>query len=57
VGDLVTDIDAISCSLNIKNQNELYQHFMPFVKNGGFFVSSKQAFGLAIAFNYVCRFI
>ncbi len=57
MGDLVTDIDAISCSLNIKNQNELYQHFMPFVKNGGFFVSSKQAFGLAIAFNYVCRFI
>ena len=46
VGDLVTNIDTISCSLDIKNQNELYQHFMPFVKNGGFFVSSKHAFAL-----------
>ena len=46
VGDLVTDIDTISCSLNIKNQNELYQYFMHFVKNGGFFVSSKHAFAL-----------
>ena len=24
VDDLVTDIDTISCSLDIKNQNELY---------------------------------
>ena len=46
MGDLVTDIDTISFSLNIKNQNELYQHFMPFVKNGGFFVSSKHGFAL-----------
>jgi len=46
VGDTLVDSDSYSCSLNIKNQNELHQHFMPFVKGGGFFVPSKHSFSL-----------
>ena len=46
VGDILVDSDSYSCSLNIKNQNELHQHFMPFVKGGGFFVPSKHSFSL-----------
>ena len=57
VGDLVTDIDIISCSLNIKNQNELYQHFMPFEKMGVSLFHPSMPLRLVIAFNYACRFI
>ncbi|MDA0796746.1 MAG: PilZ domain-containing protein [Proteobacteria bacterium] len=46
VGDILADSHSYSCSLNIKNQNDLYQHFMPFVKAGGFFVPSKHSFAL-----------